>query len=263
MCNDELRVDDLSDAATVGDVVRAFESQIYNKHNVRVAVDLGLRNTEETIDDDSSLHQTCPCDPSAPCDGAQLCDNHEQTTATALTDTSYKNEDVDLLRRDMRMRSHHGHLFNLRSRLVLVLAACNSGSYHSARARVSLPIHHSDLPQDHLATVVNLIPTDHRQHDVMTNLAGIDWRRMESYANHLCHNTLTRCCFQCGMLHFGRTMAAKVTEREVRPILVQNIRTKHDCRAYRTFQYYIERRVRSERRKLNDAGEICHSIAAG
>ena len=124
------------------------------------------------------------------------------------------------------MRSHHGHLFNLRSLLVLVLAATDAESYHTARAQVSLPIHQSDLPQDHLATVVNLLPTNHNTHHKNTNLGRVDWGRMKRYADHLCKNTLTRCCFQCGMLHFGHAMAKKVTERTIRPILVQNIRTK-------------------------------------
>ena len=141
------------------------------------------------------------------------------------------------------------NLFNHLGRVVI--SNLDPGSYWHARRRVDAPAHNpTPRAPEHLAMLNNLagqrtkpavgthLPTDKRT-----------WRRLSMHAQHVAAAP-TRCCFQCGMLNYPK---------EGDEIVVQNVRKKVDCRAYRVFRYYIKKLIADKVARHSDNTTLCEA----
>ena len=95
--------------------------------------------------------------------------------------------------------------------------------------------------------MVNNLLNDHGNNKRMrheTNLSKLTEAQWNKLAEHLksLDQPLTRCCFQCGMLNYPKKDDT---------IIVENVTCKRDCRAYRVFEYYIEKLQKDQCDKLS------------
>ena len=104
---------------------------------------------------------------------------------------------------------------------------------------------------EHLAMVNQLVGDNALNKPMLkgSNLEKISqpqWKNLRKHIISLSH-PMTRCCFQCGMLNYPKKGDIKADT-----IVVEDIRNKHDCRAYRVFRYYIRKLVKDRCDRLPD-----------
>ena len=118
----------------------------------------------------------------------------------------------------------------------VIISNLDPGNYWHERKRVDAPAHNpTPRAPEHLALLNQLASEKASKHHRQTHLPRYskDWRKLQVHAQHIAAPPV-RCCFQCGMLNYPK---------DGDEILVQNISTKHDCRAYRVFRYYIQKLI--------------------
>ena len=114
----------------------------------------------------------------------------------------------------------------------VIISNLDPSNYWHERKRVDAPAHNpTPRAPEHLALLNQLASEKAGRHHKQTNLPRHikDWRKLQRHAQHIAAPPV-RCCFQCGMLNYPK---------DGDELVVQNISSKRDCRAYRVFRYYI------------------------
>lgn len=134
------------------------------------------------------------------------------------------------------------NLFNKQLNLV-VMAADDDPSTYADRRRDTRGLIYNPRPKapEHIGMINNLANQRSRPKPAANLVAGSKMRKLSKHMQLIGSDPLGRCCFHCGMMSYPK---------EGDEIVVQGVRQRADCRAYRVFRYYIRARAKEIRRRM-------------